>query len=152
VSDDQSPPVEIIYAGDPNEGGAGGLYNMLVPDGFKRGRLLMPFLGGFDSLWDVGRFRDMWAEVDTEGKLHYRVYTRNGGGNREDQEEAIARMRAHPLYERDEDDTFDSTYASFWFRVQDEFTSTIRQIAVPTMDMAERWKTLIAALGEVGST
>lgn len=143
---------KVFYAGDPGEGGAGGLYNMLVPHGFERGRLLLPFLGGFTSVWDTGRFRDMWVERDAEGELHYRVYTRNGGGNRKDQHEAIGRMHAHPLYERDADDTFDSTYASFWFHVQDEHTETLGGVAVPAVDMDERWKLLIAGLSEAGAS
>lgn len=62
-----------------------------------------------------GRIRDAWVEDHGEDLL-IRVHTRNGGGNREGQAEAINSMRAHPWYVRDEDLDYDNTYADFYFR------------------------------------
>ena len=60
----------------------------------------------------VGRFRDAYL---SDGMIV--VYTRNGGGNREDYEAQISAMQAHPCYVRDEDESHDETYASFYFKV-----------------------------------
>ena len=51
------------------------------------------------------------------------VYTRAGGGNRDDYAREIMGLQAHPLYVRDYDDPFDSTYATFVFRVPDEWVN-----------------------------
>jgi hypothetical protein len=68
---------------------------------------------------DVGRFRDAWAEIgDSHGvpELRIAIYTRNGGGNRQDYEAQTEKMRQHPCYLFDQDDKFDSTYATYYFR------------------------------------
>lgn len=67
----------------------------------------------------IGRYRDHWIERDPtmENALILAVYTRNGGGNREDYAEQIGQMQALATYVSDEDDTFDSTYATFRFRM-----------------------------------
>lgn len=49
------------------------------------------------------------------------VYTRVGGGNRDDYENEINELRSHPNYIRDYDDDFDSTFATFLFSVPKEF-------------------------------
>jgi hypothetical protein len=49
------------------------------------------------------------------------VYTRVGGGNRDDYENEISELRSHPNYIRDYDDDFDSTFATFLFSVPKEF-------------------------------
>uniref|UniRef100_A0AAU7J7Y6 Tail assembly chaperone n=2 Tax=unclassified bacterial viruses TaxID=12333 RepID=A0AAU7J7Y6_9VIRU len=70
----------------------------------------------------VGRYRDVWMEKDESDldSLVLAIYTRNGGGNREDQADAIEYMQAHPRFISDADDTFDNTYATFRFRVRIE--------------------------------
>jgi hypothetical protein len=65
----------------------------------------------------VGRFRDVHL---TEDGKRIVVFTRNGGGNREEYQDVIAQLQAHPLYVRDWDDDFDCTYASFEFKVPEE--------------------------------
>jgi hypothetical protein len=88
---------------------------------------------------DVGRFRD--AYVTDDGK-EIAVYTRNGGGNREHwgDEEAEpdcscagciieVRLPKHPLYLRDEDDDFDSTYATVFFRVPEAALPLVKDLA-----------------------
>lgn len=73
---------------------------------------------------DVERFRDAHAE---DGGKTISVYTRTGGGNRPDYPQVA--LKASPLYVRDEDDDFDSTYATFYFRVPDEFVADVAGLA-----------------------
>ena len=96
-----------------------------------------PFSADLLALIDFGsiaghvRFRDVHI-VEENGDTLIAVYTRNGGGNRqhygEEGVEAGAAcgctgctithaMPLHPLYVRDEDDSFDSTYATVFFKV-----------------------------------
>jgi hypothetical protein len=97
-----------------------GLYNII----FGRNPLSGPLLAslGFTEISQVGRFRDcfLWREPDSE--IVIRVYTRNGGGNRE---EYMPDFSGHPLFIRDEDDKFDNTYASIFFRVPEEIREQI---------------------------
>jgi hypothetical protein len=149
MSEDRFPEgVEVIPAGDGQ--GRGGFYNMLIPGGFERGEVLLPLLGGFETFSQLGRFRDIWVEKDADGQLHFHLYTRNGGGNRPAYEEAINRLRAHPLFERDADDSLDSTYASFWFRVPPQHCDLLREIATDPVDTGERWKAIIASVSSSG--
>lgn len=68
----------------------------------------------------IGRYRDHWLERDGEDGLVCAVYTRNGGGNREEYDSQIKQMQALPTYVSDADDTYDSTYATFRFRMTKE--------------------------------
>lgn len=58
----------------------------------------------------IERFRDVWLDEDEN---HIVIYTRTGGGNREYYPNKV--LTSHPLYIRDEDDDFDSTYAKYYF-------------------------------------
>lgn len=140
------PEPHVLRVGDDQ--GRGGLYNMVVPGGFDRGAVLLPLLGftGFDAL---GRFRDAWVEPDPgDGQLLICVYTRNGGGNRPDYADVIAALAAHPAYLRDADDAFDSTYASFWFRVPPEHVELLRPVALDApLDTGARWQAMVNAMG-----
>lgn len=72
----------------------------------------------------VGRYRDCY--VNKDGELV--VFTRNGGGNREDYEDATEYMRGFPGFVRDYDDDFDCTYAYYVFRLDEgEFTPEMMQ-------------------------
>jgi hypothetical protein len=122
-----------------------GLYNMIFSGGQERGAVLLPTLG-FSAYNDVGRFRDAWVERDGMDRLFIRIYTRNGGGNREAYAEVIDKLRAHPLFERDMDDIFDTTYASFWFRIPEQHRELFDEIAVDPVDMDARWLESIDAL------
>ena len=110
---------------------------------------------------DVGRFRD--AYVTEDGK-EIAVYTRNGGGNRECYSEDAAReaeeggcsctgciitdlLPAHPLYVRDEDDDFDCTYATVYFRVPDAALSLVRDMA-EKRDPNALWLSTLKELGD----
>jgi hypothetical protein len=73
----------------------------------------------------IPRFRDCYFDGE-----HIVIYTRTGGGNREFYDEPNednkdgpwnSDLRQLPGYVRDEDDDFDSTYASFYFSVPEQF-------------------------------
>jgi hypothetical protein len=135
------------------------LYEIAVADGNQRerGAILLAILGSPV----VARFRDAWVEKGGDGPV-IAIYTRQGGGNREcfcasepgrahvpDQcyaacNEALA---AHPLYLRDADDSFDATYATFYFRAPDEFREALAEAAVEPVNMSERWQAAIERIG-----
>ena len=111
------------------------LYNMINgvnPATF----LLLPLLGKHPD--EYPRFRDCFIgklsnsdkEVDTFGiptkelDLTDRiisVYTRVGGGNRDDYQKEIQKLRKMPEYVEDYDDDFDSTFATFVFKIPDKY-------------------------------
>jgi hypothetical protein len=68
---------------------------------------------------DFGRFRDAYYEKKDDGTGRIIVYTRCGGGNRDDYEFVFNEMEVHPLYLTNYDDDFDSTYAYFEFLAPD---------------------------------
>jgi len=72
---------------------------------------------------DVGRFRDCFV---ANGEIA--IYTRNGGGNRPDYWEVFEKLSRHPSYLRDEDDEFDSTYATIYFSFPKEFTDVLSKL------------------------
>lgn len=81
------------------------LYNMLFGKNPNTKEILAAL--GLEEC-QVERFRDCFIE---DGKIV--IFTRTGGGNREDYpNEALVN---HPNYLYDEDDGFDSTYAYYYF-------------------------------------
>lgn len=65
---------------------------------------------------DFERPRDMHvAKID--GQIVVGVLTRTGGPNRESYKTFIDKMKADPLYVADEDDSLDSTYMTFFFKI-----------------------------------
>lgn len=88
----------------------------------------------------VGRFRDCHLN-DDGSEVH--VFTRNGGGNREDY---MPDFTGHPLYLRDWDDDFDCTYATIAFKTPPELADAFRQLAdkTDTRPPMERFKKLIS--------
>lgn len=56
------------------------------------------------------------------------VYTRVGGGNREDYQSEIDALRAVEGYVEDFDDEFDSTFATFVFKVPEKFKEDFKKI------------------------
>lgn len=134
--------VNVIRVGDPVRGG--GLYNMVFPGAFARADVLLPLLGIAED--KIARFRDVWVEREEDGRLYFRVYTRLGGGNRPDYVDAIERLRAHPTYVRDADDLFDTTYASFWFNVQNDLVDHLGSVACEPIDVDARWRATLEAL------
>lgn len=113
---------------------------------------------------DFGRFRDAWIEQTEAGDLRLVVYTRCGGGNRESY--FPKDIDQHPLYLSDQDDDFDTTYASIFFRLPDViparllevlpeelrttevFYETLKTIAIPPRNMREEWGKAIDAVGK----
>lgn len=93
------------------------LYNMLF--GMNGQSDLLLAVIGFKKN-DVERFRDV--HVEDEGET-IAVYARTGGGNRESYPQDA--LHASPLYKSDEDDDFDSTYATFYFRTPEEFVADV---------------------------
>lgn len=83
------------------------LYNMLFGknDGYEE---LLQKIGIEEN--DIERFRDCYADGD-----YICVYTRTGGGNREDCPNEI--LTNNQYYVFDKDDEFDCTYATFYFQV-----------------------------------
>lgn len=142
----------------------GDMYSMVFPDEHRisRYQTLLPMLQPINP----GRFRDAWVEVQ-DGKVVIALYTRNGGGNREhytseDVEAGINctctgciatyHLPSHPDYLYDEDMEFDSTYATFYFKIPDSqpawIVDALRDVAEPEkVNMAERWQEAIANLG-----
>lgn len=89
------------------------LYNMLFGTNPAAGFLL----GALEletEKYPTGRFRDIYFENES-GEPKVILYTRNGGGNREDYEYVFEALEKHPLYLTDYDDDFDSTYAYIEF-------------------------------------
>jgi hypothetical protein len=135
------------------------LYEIAVADGrqHERGAVLLTVL----DCPVVTRFRDAWVEKSADGPV-IAIYTRQGGGNRACNCEEFGRVHvpeqcyaacnealaAHPLYIRDADDEFDGTYATFYFRVPQEYRGALAPAAVDPVNMSERW---LAAIERVRS-
>lgn len=106
---------------------------------------------------DFGRYRDVWLE-NSEGRLILAVYTRCGGGNRDDYEHVFAMAFQVPGYVSSHDDDFDSTYCTFRFRLstekQEELLSEVRKVdpdfsiegVQGQVNMSERWMKAINAI------
>lgn len=135
------------------------LYEIMFGDG-KRGWPLLSALG-FEKVTDVGRYRTAWLERDAvspvgdDGIVNCRiaVYTRNGGGNREEYAQVFATLATHPCYLFDIDDEFDATYATIYFSMPevlvdqlDTLTPEWRDRLQDAVDTSARWKKAIAAL------
>lgn len=65
---------------------------------------------------DIPRLRGVGID---DGKIL--IHTRTGGGNREYYEDGNNYLSSNEFFLFDEDDSFDCTYANFWFRIPDEF-------------------------------
>lgn len=102
----------------------------------------------------VGRFRDCYLQ---DGKIA--VYTRNGGNNRDcwnyGEENAYSekcdcpgciityRLPKNPYYLWDEDDEFDSTYATIYFSFPGKYKEILELIdSGETITPEEKWKKL----------
>lgn len=81
------------------------LYNALFGEN-SESHVLLGMIGVNKEYFD--RYRDV--ELIEDGKK-IRVFTRLGGGNREDYQETWDKIQSHKLYITDYDDDFDCTYA-----------------------------------------
>ena len=97
------------------------MYNLL----FGKNVLAEPLLQLLNLTKEqTGRFRDCYlADANT-----IVVYTRNGGGNREEYQPVIDELKKHPCYIRDYDDDFDCTYCSIEFKIPDEYKEFITKL------------------------
>lgn len=91
---------------------------------------------------DFGRFRDVWV---SGGLVH--VYTRCGGGNREDYDDVFRAMRHHPQYDSDWDDDFDCTYCTFTFSFPTAHAAALALLDDPDHPSGEeQWDAFLTAL------
>jgi len=115
------------------------MYNIMFGEN-PAGSAILATLGLTESM--CGRFRDCFV---TDGKIA--VYTRNGGGNRDDYQDTFDRLRKHPCYLWDTDDSFDSTYATVYFKFPDEFKEELKKLDNgEKFDPSERWLNAIGKL------
>lgn len=131
------------------------LYN-LVHGHNQMAPILLAMLG--INPGDVPRYRDCWWDAE---KQRIAVHTRTGGGNRDMYEcEERARdnypeyfagenppagpwnedLRALPTFIDDEDDDFDSTYATFYFGVPEKMQWVIPHLTAQDKPPGERWQ------------
>lgn len=88
------------------------------PDSYPRFRDC--FIGELSNSDEEDQFGIPQKEQDVSKKV-ISIYTRVGGGNRDDYQDEIDELRSHPNYIKDYDDDFDSTFATFQFSVPEEF-------------------------------
>lgn len=120
------------------------LYNML--HGYNDNALLaMTMLDLTPD--DVGRFRDAFFTED--GKIA--VFTRNGGGNRDDYQYVFDELSKHPMYLEDFDDDFDCTYATIMFSVPEQYKPLVDKLKPNKKEPSLKEKTdnAIESIGEV---
>lgn len=116
------------------------MYNMIFGQN-PAADLLLGVLGLTKE--SVGRFRDVFLTEDGE----IAIYTRNGGGNREQYQETLDRLSTMPGWLRDEDDDFDCTYATIYFAVPPAAVELVASLSKPTTDTpSERWAAMLEAL------
>lgn len=102
------------------------LYNML--HGVNPISPILLAILGIDqkgSIYSSGRFRDI--HLDEKGEKII-LYTRNGGGNREEYQPLIDVLATHPNYLTDYDDDFDCTYAYIEFSVPEKAKEFVKSI------------------------
>jgi len=115
------------------------LYHALFGENGNQKNMLLALLG--KKSHEFGRYRDIYVT-----NSHIVVHTRNGGGNREDFEHVFEEMSEHPLYDYDEDDDFDCTYANIYFKHPPEYTELLKEMAEHTVTPSEKWQALLLAL------
>ena len=85
--------------------------------------VLLGMLGVNKEYFD--RFRD--AELIKDGTV-IQIFTRLGGGNREDYPKTWQKIQSHELYITDYDDEFDETYAYIEFYVPEKYKETAKKM------------------------
>ena len=115
-----------------------GLYNAIFGENPDKDKLLKILnINQLDGEWSAGRFRDIYV-IEKGGQKLIALYTRNGGGNRDEcwEEEGDNHyynavwnkcdcpacsindnLPKHPNYLFDEDDDFDRTYNTCYFSI-----------------------------------
>ena len=120
------------------------MYNMVFGTN-KAGAAILATLGLTPGAF--GRYRDAGV---ADGKIF--VYTRCGGGNREGYQEVFDEMAEHPCFEYDDDDDFDCTYCTFYFRFPDEFAEDLAKLdSGEPFEPSKRWHEAIDAITAAAS-
>lgn len=98
-----------------------------------------------DSSFTAGRFRDCYLNDDGTRIV---LFTRNGGGNREQYQDVMDELSTHPCWVRDFDDDFDSTYAYIEFTVPTEFQEQAKLMVTgePVLSLREKTQRVIDAI------
>jgi len=78
------------------------------------------------KIYTSGRFRDIYLNEDGTKII---LYTRNGGGNREEYWYIFKGLKTHPNYLEDYDDDYDSTYAYIEFLVPEKYRELAKALA-----------------------
>lgn len=115
-----------------------GMYNVMFGVN-PLGPLILATLGLEPT--QVGRYRDAFV---SNGRIA--VLTRNGGGNRDDHHEVFEFLRAHPLYITDEDEEYDTTYATVWFAIPEQYAEDLKKVDIGELNMRKRWEDALAKL------
>lgn len=91
---------------------------------------------------DVPRFRDCYLNEAGDEII---IFTRTGGGNREEYAAQNEALRRRPGFIADADDTLDSTYAKFRYSIPEQFVHVTTAIAAQdgVNDPTEKFKTLL---------
>lgn len=91
--------------------------------------VVLPMLGKHPD--EYPRFRDCFLgdEEHPEYDGHIHIYTRTGGGNRGCYAAENDAMRAMPGFVTDFDDSFDSTYASWVFKIPERWQQDFEAIS-----------------------
>ncbi len=92
-----------------------------------RGEDLLKTIGLY--YWNVPRFRGCYYDDDNEeyGKVIV-VRCRAGGNNRVDYDDGISYLKSNKYYLDDCDDSFDNTYAEFYFKLPEETQDYIPKV------------------------
>jgi hypothetical protein len=104
----------------------------------------------------VPRYRDAYFTQEG-GAPALAIHTRTGGGNRDFYDEPNSEnedgpwnsdLRALPGFLRDEDDDYDSTYATFYFEVPEGLRADVAELlrGRAPQSPSERWQELFAKL------
>lgn len=94
------------------------------PDEYPRFRDC--FIGGLENADETDPFGIPLKKTSDEKVIS--IYTRVGGGNRDDYKSEIEQLQKLPNYLRDYDDDFDSTFATFVFSIPEKWKADFDKI------------------------
>jgi hypothetical protein len=100
------------------------LYNMVCGNNPLYNLYLAMIGVEFDS---IPRFRDVWVKMEGDKPLVV-IHTRTGGGNREGYLIENAGLTRNENYLFDCDDSFDSTFADFTYRVPEKYLLRVAEL------------------------
>jgi hypothetical protein len=103
------------------------LYNMVCGNN-PLYKLFHQILETEAKLPEIPRWRDTYTTKSNNGELRIVIYTRTGGGNRDEHREENKALRNHPLCLGDADDSFDSTFNNFFFSIPAAFLDSLSRL------------------------